>query len=299
MVILDAFSQLFAVFTGEQLKVLLETKHIYQKVSIQPDTILNDVMKNVLKADQPHISSLIRKGLQEPLDLTESPAFSGANEIRLWLTVRNVKLFCQKCDAREAFKPIWYTDATFQIRGKHRSQKLLGTEHFKILFPADFQLFALVYQCQRCESLPTAFIIKRVDTDLVLEGRSPIEQVELPKFIPKEEQKWFRDGVIAFQSGKVLAALFYLRTFIEQFARRKTGTLGDKMTGDEILTAYAGTIPINFRETMPSLAEWYDKLSAAIHTATEDAALFDVAREKIEEHFDIRRVHKLDQTQQI
>ena len=45
---------------------------------------------------------------------------------------------------------------------------------------------------------------------------------------------------------------------------------------------------------MPSLADWYDKLSAAIHTATEDVALFESAREKIEEHVDIRRVHKLD-----
>jgi hypothetical protein len=136
--------------------------------------------------------------------------------------------------------------------------------------------------------------VKREGTDLFLEGRSPIEHVELPKFIPKDDLKWFRDAVIAFQTGKVLAALFYLRTFIEQFARRKTNTLGDKKTGDEIMSAYADTLPKNLRDTMPSLAEWYDKLSAALHTATEDSALFDAAREKLEEHFEIRRVHKLD-----
>jgi hypothetical protein len=212
----------------------------------------------------------------------------------LWLPVKNVKLFCVKCDAREAFRPIWHSDVTVQLHAKHKTQRTLGTETFKVLFPGNFQLFALLYQCQRCESLPTAFIVKRLGTDLFLEGRSPIEHVELPGFIPKEEKHWFRDAVIGYQTGKVLAALFYLRTFIEQFARRKTGTQGDKKTGDEILTAYADTIPENLRETMPSLREWYDKLSEALHGAKEDSTLFGSAREKIEEHFDIRRVHRLD-----
>jgi hypothetical protein len=290
--ILDGFSQLFAAFAGEQLKALLETKHLYQKVSIQPTAIISQLMEKAGDA-QKYWFGEIQKVLKQQLSLTERPTFGGAN-CELWLLVKNVKLFCEKCDAREAFKPIWQSDITFEIQGKHKTQKALGMEAFRIQFPNHFRLFALVYQCQRCESLPTAFIVKQVDYDLFLEGRSPIEHVELPKFIPKEELKWFRDAVIAFQTGKVLAALFYLRTFIEQFARRKTGTQNDKKTGDEILSAYADTVPENLRQTMPSLAEWYDKLSAAIHAATEDVALFEAAREKIEEHFDIRRVHKLD-----
>ena len=235
-----------------------------------------------------------KKGLREPLEVTDNPTFVGGNSLQLYLPAKNVKLFCVKCDAREAFRPIWFSDLTSQLRSKLKTQRTLGAESFKIQFPNNFQLLALVFLCQRCEFLPTAFIVKRTGLDLFLEGRSPIEHVELPSFIPKEEHKWFRDGVIAFQTGKILAALFYLRTFIEQFARRKTNTLGEKKTGDEIMSAYAETIPKNLRDTMPSLAEWYDKLSAAVHTATEDAALYGSAREKIEEHFDIRRVHKLD-----
>ena len=295
----DLFSQRFAELTGEQLKVLLETKHLYQKVSIQPDLITTNLVKKQI-AESPRDTpdfyvQHIQKGLTERLSLTENPTFDGLNKIQLWLPVRNVKLFCVKCDAREAFRPIWFEDMTVKVKEKHRTQGMLGMEPFKIRFADYFQLFALVYQCQICESLPTAFLVKRVGTDLYLEGRSPIEHVELPKFIPKEEQKWFSDAVVAFQTGKILAALFYLRTFIEQFARRKTSTVGDKLTGDEILTAYLGTIPKNLRETMPSLAEWYDKLSEALHGAKEDAALFDSARQKIEEHFDIRRVHRLDE----
>jgi hypothetical protein len=66
-------------------------------------------------------------------------------------------------------------------------------------------------------------------------------------------------------------------------------------TGDEIMEAYSGTLPNAQRDQMPSLREWYGKLSAPIHTADEVAAdnLFDPAREEIERHFDIRRVFKI------
>jgi hypothetical protein len=138
------------------------------------------------------------------------------------------------------------------------------------------------------------FLVKRNGLDLTVEGRSPIEHIEIPNYIPNDERHWFRDGVIAFQTGKILAALFYLRTFVEQFARRKTNMKDQKKTGEEILSAYAETLPSNLRDTMPSLREWYDKLSEALHGAKEDPELFGAARERIEKHFDIRRVHDLD-----
>jgi hypothetical protein len=51
------------------------------------------------------------------------------------------------------------------------------------------------------------------------------------------------------------------------------------------------------RNRMPGEPHWPNgttKLSATLHGAKEDSELFEEAREKIEEHFDIRRVHKLD-----
>lgn len=80
-----------------------------------------------------------------------------------------------------------------------------------------------------------------------------------------------------------------MRIFIEQFARRQTGLSGKK-TGDEIMSAYAETLPAQHRPYMPSLREWYEKLSQAIHGAKEDEELFEEARKEIERHFDIRRV---------
>lgn len=292
---LEKFRYEFVSFAAERLKELLENKHLYQKVSIPSDK--NQATRNfkmMFGSNEGMIGDfdgLVTRFVDGRFTIAAERQFKEPGHVPLLcLLVGNVKLFCSRCEAREAFRPIWFSDITNELLGLRKN----SAEKFKIAFGNTFQLFSLVFQCQRCEGLPETFLVKRDGLDLVLEGRSPIEHIELHGFIPKDEKHWFRDAVIAFQTGKVLAALFYLRTFIEQFARRKTGTQNDKKTGDDILTAYATTIPENIRETMPSLKEWYDKLSAALHGANEDSELFESAREKIEEHFDIRRVHKLD-----
>ena len=121
-----------------------------------------------------------------------------------------------------------------------------------------------------------------------------MEKLEIPDYIPKAEKKLFRDALIAHHAGKTLAGLFYLRTFIEQFARRLTGHLNDKITGEVIMKEYAEGLPVKQRDEMPSLRDWYDKLSGKLHGADEDAELFEEARKEIDRHFDFRRLYKMD-----
>ena len=59
------------------------------------------------------------------------------------------------------------------------------------------------------------------------------------------------------------------------------------------MAAYGQILPEKLRDEMPSLREWYGKLSDALHSAREDAQLFEDARAEIEKHFDIRRVFKI------
>jgi hypothetical protein len=157
-------------------------------------------------------------------------------------------------------------------------------------------LFALLLQCQRCTGKPEAVLIRREGWRLSLHGRSPMEYVEVPKYIPKQERHLFRDAIIAGHSGKTLAGLFYLRTFIEQFARRVTGETG-RRPGNEIMEDYGKTLPERHRGSMPSLREWYERLSEPIHAAKDDEKLFEEAKEAIELHFDIRRVFKIPDLQ--
>lgn len=200
-----------------------------------------------------------------------------------------MKLFCAKCGSREAFRPVHCTDVTNELRQPRPGLRLQAP-------PAHIQIFVLTFQCQACMSPPTTILVRREGWDLMLEGRSPIEHVEVPGFIPKAERNYFRDALIASQTGKTLAALFYPRTFIERFARRQTGIDG-RETGDKIMEAYQKTLPPNLRDLMPSLGHWYDQLSEALHAAREDEKLFEEARVEIERHFEMRRIHKVGDAQ--
>src|ERR1700761_9572129 len=106
---------------------------------------------------------------------------------------------------------------------------------------------------------PEAVLIRREGWRLSLHGRSPMEHVDVPRCIPKEERHLFRDAIIAGHGGKTLAGLFYLRAFIEQFARRIIGETG-RRPGNEIVDDYGKTLSEQYRGLMPSLREWYGKL---------------------------------------
>jgi hypothetical protein len=287
----NSFRYQYPQFLSEKLRELLETKHLYQRLSVSPDDLFATLKERVWSAsdEKNKFQVLVSQFLTYRFIITAKQQVDQYQNPTSCLIVGNTKLFCSKCGQREAFRPIGFSDITETLLTRDA-----GEQKFKVAFGNTFQLFYIVFQCQHCEDKPEVFLIKRDKLDLYIEGRSPIEHVEIPSYISKDERHWFRDAVIAFQTGKILAALFYLRTFIEQFARGKKNLKDEKKTGEEIMAAYAKLLPAHLRDSMPSLAEWYDKLSEALHGAKEDAKLFETARERIEKHFDIRRVHDLD-----
>jgi len=227
---------------------------------------------------------------KERFKVSKEQAFAGAtNGVPhgpfLTLIVSNVKLFCSKCDESEVSSPVWLAEM-----GNESGQLWRSEESQPVV-----QLFAISLQCQRCKGQLEGVIVRREGWRLSLHGRSPMERVNVPKYIPKEERNLFRDAMIAAHGGKILAALFYMRVFLEQFARSVTGETG-RRHGDELMDEYGKTIPEAHRSTTPSLREWYDRLSEPIHAAREDGTLFEDAREAIEKHFEIRKVFKISET---
>jgi hypothetical protein len=287
----DEVVRLLSQMASEGLRDLLQTKHLYQKVKIDAVAVIKEAKTKFYDRDRRVFEEEVaaRLATQPLTPSTEQVRLvnrAGRDSPVLTLLLDNVKVFCANCDRREAFRPAHYVDIANELREVHSRAPDLNKP------PADFQLFALTYQCQGCKGTPETFVVRRQGWDFILEGRSPMEHVEVPAFIPKPEREFFRDAIIAVHAGKTLAAMFYLRTFIEQFARRQTGKTG-KTTGDEIMAAYSDTLPAARRDDMPSLRHWYELLSEALHSAREDAELFDKARAEIEHHFDIRRVFKI------
>jgi hypothetical protein len=281
---------LLSIKASEELKILLENKHLYQGVNINPSEYVKQQYEKAVIFAKQDLLNWSEKELPKVLfTLVQQQVNTGAAQAAptLALILPHPGLYCQKCKRREAFAPVWYTDVSSEIR-LQIAQGLSKQIHP----PAGFQMFFLVYQCQHCLGRLEGFLVRREGWNLGLHGRSPIELVEVPAYVPDKESWLYKDAVIAFNSGKVLAALFYLRTFVEQFARRVTG-LTERATGEEILSEYYKMLPAPTKDQMPSLREWYEKLSEALHAAREDSDLFGRAKAEIERHFDIRRVFKM------
>lgn len=282
---------------GKKLKMLLEEKHIYQNVIIDAKSLITTwaakvrTMSSGILIDEAEFDNAHLIVSTTMMSFAEKGGPPQAQP-SLTLLVENPKLFCAKCGTSEVFRPVWYYDLTNELLKEQRHGESTGP---RVALSPGFQLFSILLQCQRCMGKPEAVLIRREGWRLHLHGRSPMEYVDMPKCIPKEEQNLYRDAIIAAHGGKILAALFYLRVFIEQFARRVIGETGRRF-GVELMEEYGKTLPVPQRDTMPSLREWYEKLSAPIHAAKEDARLFEEAKEAILQHFDIRKVYKMPET---
>src|ERR1043166_8026763 len=245
--------------TGERLRELLENKHIYQRVHIDAERIVKETVPPNWDKDKlvPALLGSLETDPFFPHTGQTATADYGSDEhySTPTLIVQNAKLFCDACGSTEAHAPIWYGDiANEMMRPTSRGAAFDSSSLSGLRF------YYFVVQCQACRGEPTVFLVKRRKWDLYLEGRPPMEQVEVPAFVPKAERRLYRDALVALHGGKTLAALFYLRAFIETFARRVTKVSG-KIVGDELMARYSQTLPAKQRDLMPSLREAYANLS--------------------------------------
>lgn len=283
--LLDLLLANFGLLVQEQVKILLENKHLYQSIRID-HKVLDEDLKKHYKIDQKSIESYESCIYDEwfpsnpsnhrpPSYRTEKmPSF-------VHFDMPDVKLYCQKCKRKEAFNII----AT-----ENFLQQNIFTP-FKDIKKHTIQVFAVSLLCQSCKSLPEVFLIRREDMKLIICGRAPIEEVEVPKDIPKIITKYYSDAVVAYQSGQTLAGNFLLRTLIEQWSLEKVQN--SKLRADEIIDKYMESLPDNFNRQFKSMREIYGKLSEDIHKAVGSSELFEEAKEVIIEHFEARRLFKL------
>lgn len=278
---------------GIKLRELLENRHIYQKISINYREVANRVLSDIGKGYHNDIFVALHDDFKTyPLtfglvQLYHAEKGSNGRLAIPMLIMKTVKLYCNKCKTQETFKPIWWQDAINEMRNPKND--LI----FDPPLTAASQIFFMAYQCERCHGFPDAFIVRRSEWTLFLEGRSPFENIETPKHIPSIEASFYRDALIAYHGGKTLAALFYLRVFIEQFVRRLTGKIDDRITGEDLMDEYSRMLPIELKDRMPSFKSWYEKISQTLHSANADEKLFEEALEAINQHFEIRKAHKL------
>jgi hypothetical protein len=291
----DAMGKVVSKAFGE----LLSTKHLYQTISVELGFVA-DVAKGLAaqKIVQPvhgvHImggrtvvhktpteAELIQTGRSIVAGpwIPDGAAVVGSGSNPISVRLPTVNTFCANCESTPPFN--------FVDEG---SSCILG--------PSESQLFLLGFECQQCKGPPVRFLVRREGFKLSLVGRDPIEAFPVPKVLPRLPGKYYGDAQIAHHAGQTLAAIFLLRVFIEQFWRsipavQELVKAQPRATGDEQGRVYQGTLPDDFKNRFPSLPEIYGRLSAAMHEAKPDAALFEESCERIVEHFDARRLYKI------
>jgi len=190
---------------------------------------------------------------------------------------QTLSLFCSKCNSVEAFN---FDNAS----------DLIGYDLHNLCDP-NIQIFSISYQCQMCKNLPEVFLIRRKNLKISIDGRSPIQSVDVNRDLPKNQRKYIRKAIVAYNSGEILAALFFQRTFLEQYVREVTG---DRETRelDKIFETYKTLLGDEFNSMFPSLGAIYDRLSVVLHSADPSIETYFSVNEDIEIYFSALRAYK-------
>jgi hypothetical protein len=275
----------FAGAVRGAVRLLLEAKHLYQSVMVDvpvPDQwrkVVTDTNRSLYAQATRHSSENAWQ-LAEP----QLPGIVSSQKVdrhRVYLAVPTIKIFCDRCHNVEAHNASYALDISAQMATRQGYLHTSPSQHF-----------VAVYTCQACKAMLQHFMIRREGLKLSLAGRSPIEHVAVPSVIPKEQRKYYSGAILAFQSGQTLPALFMLRMFVEQFAASQ---VSDKsLRADAVLDLYMTSLPEPVRAHFASPREIYSRLSDAIHSAREDDTLFTSSCEQIVEHFDARRLYRVD-----
>jgi hypothetical protein len=287
----------------DHLKEIFEKKHLYQNIEIKLDKIKDYISTCVNKKyakrftgyTQENANNDLRKDLTTLLDdyiksvwafttknndddsiITYPPLMSDGDILPFILPTVNIL-----CKCTEEF-PMPHNPGYGDIQGGFPSLILSRQYSSPII-----QLFFITYRCQKCKGEPIAFILKRSNLKLQLVGRSKLDIIKIPKYLPKEESGYFRDAIIANNTGNNLAAIFYLRVFIEQYLRRVLNKF-EKASGDDLAERYWALLSDDFpKDKYKSFGKIYEDLSMRIHEAKEDYAIYEESKINIEKHFDL------------
>lgn len=251
---------------------LLNRGHLYQSVTVDAEAVksafsgLHLGARDVETVSGGHLIKIV----SESWRFQGGRFWRGANihDERLPIRVPTVRTYCDRCSEVLPFNPT-------EMDGS-----ALGLE------PDSSQVFSIPLECQGCKGFVVVFMVTRLGLKLTLSGRSVIEKVQSPPFIPKAHRRWYSGAIIAHRTGQSLAALFLLRTLIEQHMRVASGS--EKSRGAELAEAYNRKLPSELKSWAPSLGTEYDRLSEALHAAREDNELFEQSLEMVEKHFDAK-----------
>jgi hypothetical protein len=281
----DGYREAMSEVIAQAIRTLLETKHLYQSVTVNEDGAREKFLPRVEESIKAHC---LKTGAFVPspsvvpwllssdmMTIIGQMNNSGTPKPQFIFTPPHAKMFCQTCDRLEPFNLVSAHEAIKQT-GSYQ------TPTMKIE-----QVFTFTHLCQACKKFPEVVMVRRVGGKISLVGKTPMEHVAVPKQIPKEIASYYSGSVVAYQSGQTLAALFMLRTACEQWVRC-WALPTDR--ADAAIDKYMASLPSGFSAAFPSLRLIYEKLSEDIHAATGSEELYAKMIADVDLHFQARSI---------
>lgn len=281
---LSTLVSLRSAIISHQFRLLLEYRHLYQSVTIGRETLTVFLRS---KSDGVKVEEEWAKEVFNGPWLLETQGRPlrpyvplGEAQPAIPFEISGAKLMCARCGQVNPFNFVNGRDVMSE-----------AYDHAKAHVQAEcVQVFLLALQCQGCKDLPEIFLVSRRDLKITLTGRSPMETILIPDFLPKDQRKYFEGAILAFNCGQTLPGIFMFRTFIEQFVRSCSSRPSEPV--DVLLDEYLASLDSHFKERFPSLKGAYGYLSEAIHAADESDEVFLRGKEDILGHFEARDLYK-------
>lgn len=270
------------------IRQLLEEKHLYQSLrlnedivkSIAQEIIHEEVSSEVIEMEFNKFTSHFSwKPPRNNLVLADHIEKKPNKKIQsIEITFPHIKSYCENCKGYQAFKMIFC-----QVFSDKKSVK------------SDlFQHFLVIYECSYCENYEISFLIFREDEKITLVGRSQFGFKKPAPILPNEEEysQLISRAQISYDAHYYIAALSYLRLFIEKYVRNETGifTREESQNISDICEEYSQSLPVKLRSVIPSLKSIYEQLSAAYHQGdlekiNEYGTLYEQCLENLKKHF--------------
>jgi len=264
---------------------LLNTKHLYQTVDVDFEPAIREEATEIFRRrNRDSIGGVIKLNPKKStLDEVRQELFAELDALdwfcgillpvpphRVCFSLLPVRTLCSVCDEVTAFN-LWDQDEQ-SVR-----TITLGSK--------GEQVFTFTLQCQGCRSRVVVFMVRRKGRKIQLVGRSEFEEVKAPSYIPKEHKGFYSQALVAFNCGQTLAALFLLRTLIEQHMRTETALTDLRGEDEDLCDEYNKTLDDDFKGRFASFKDVYGKLSDALHRASPNESLFKSEIERVRLHF--------------
>jgi hypothetical protein len=273
-----------------QLRHLLEQNHLYQNLKIQlptEDQIITEMINKSGALPENHKMPLLHVNafihIYDWLLIPGEVTFDqqAKNDYKIMVSMpETLECYCNGCNKLSAHNLAFVSELPTQP-GNNQNRSV-----------ARKQVWVTVFVCQLCKQNSTSFLIsKKVaqqksgqnDQSFIIKlqiaGRSPVENIDIPVYIPKDEKRQilFRDSCIAFNSNQTLAAISLLRIFLEQFIRGQISDINTENVSD-LINEYYKILDLDFKAKAPSLSKIYGHLSESIHTANKDENVYFQSR---------------------